>query len=139
MIRRIFGVNVAVKDLDAAVETYRRFCGQDPRVLTPDDFAFPGLRGAAFDLGNTVINLVTSERDDTAVARFLAARGEGLFLVSLLSDAIDDDVERLRQRGFRPLLEKNAAGRFGTVNFCHPKALHGVQVEIYQPPTGGNR
>ena len=139
MIQRIFGVNVAVKDLEAAVKTYRAFCEQEPRLLTPEDFAFPGLRGAAFDLGNTVINLVTSDRDDTAVARFLAARGEGLFLVSLLSDALDDDVEGLRQRGFRAILETNAVGRFGKVNFCHPKALHGVQVEIYQPPTGGNR
>lgn len=139
MIQRIFGVNVAVKDLSAAVNTYREFSGQEPRVLGVEDFAFPGLRGAAFDLGNTVINLVSSERDDTAVARFLAGRGEGVFLVSLLSDGLDDDVERLRQRGFRVLLEKNAVGRFGKVNFCHPKALHGVQVEIYQPPTGGNR
>ena len=48
MIQRIHGVNVAVKELEAAVNTYRRFSGQEPRPLERKDFAFPGLRGAAF-------------------------------------------------------------------------------------------
>src|SRR5438132_3214838 len=44
MIQRIHGVNVAVKELEAAVNTYRRFSGQEPRPLERKDFAFPGLR-----------------------------------------------------------------------------------------------
>ena len=135
MIQRIHGVNVAVKELEAAVNTYRRLAGQEPRPLDREDFAFPGLRGAAFQLGETVINLVSSEREDTSIARFLRTRGEGLFLVSLLSDAVTEDVEALRQRGFAPVLPETAVGEFGRVNFIHPKSLHGVQIEVYQPPT----
>src|SRR5713101_7972064 len=113
MIQRIHGVNVAVKELEAAVNTYRRFSGQEPRPLDRKDFAFPGLRGAAFQLGETVINLVSSEREDTSIARFLRTRGEGLFLVSLLSDAVTEDVEALRQRGFAPVLQETVVATLG--------------------------
>lgn len=134
MIRRIYGINVAVKDLDAAVKTYREVLGCEPRPLEAQDFAFPGLRGASFSLGETVINLITSDSEDTSVGKFLATRGEGVFLVSLLSDAIEEDVEVLRQKGARLVLEKIASGSFGKVNFIHPKSMHGVQFEIYEPP-----
>jgi len=134
MIRRIYGINVAVKDLEAAARTYRDVLGVEPRPLEPQDFAFPGLRGVAFMLGETVINLITSERKDTAVAKFLATSGEGVFLVSLLSDAIEDDLELLRRKGVRLVLGKAASGPFGKVDFIHPKAMHGVQFEIYEPP-----
>jgi hypothetical protein len=30
-------------------------------------------------------------------------------------------------------LEDNASGSFGATNFIHPKALNGVQFEIFQP------
>jgi methylmalonyl-CoA/ethylmalonyl-CoA epimerase len=134
MIRQIYGINVAVKDLEAATERYKEVLGVEPRPMGPEDFAFPGLRGVTFRLGSTAINLITSEREDTAVARFLAKRGEGVFLVSLLSDAIEEDVEALKQRGAQFVLEEVAAGAFGKVNFIHPKSMHGVQFEIYEPP-----
>src|ERR1700730_18962607 len=108
MIQRIHGVNVAVKEREAAVNTYRRFSGHEPRPLERKDFAFPGLRGAGFQLGATVINLVSSEREDTSIARFLRTRGEGLFLVSLLSDAVTEDGEVLRQGGCASVLAWSA-------------------------------
>ncbi|MBI2954889.1 MAG: VOC family protein [Chloroflexi bacterium] len=133
MIKRIYGVNVAVKDLDGAIETYRKVLGVEPEMLEPDFFAFPNLRGAAFRLGETVIQLITSLSEDTSVAKFLAARGEGVFLVSLETDNAAEDVETMRERGARFVLDENSTGVFGEVNFIHPKALNGVQYEVFQP------
>jgi len=31
------------------------------------------------------------------------------------------------------VLDKPAAGNFGTANFIHPKSAHGVQIEVYDP------
>lgn len=134
MLRSIFGVNVAVRDLEAAVGRYRDVLGVEPSPLGPQDFAFPGLRGAAFRLGETVINLIASEDENTSVARFLATRGEGVFLVSLLSDSLAEDMESLRQKQVQLVLEEAAVGPFGQVNFIHPKAMHGVQFEVFEPP-----
>jgi len=133
MIKGIYGINVAVKNLDEAIARYESVFGVKAERLTEADFAFPGLVGAKLNINGIYINLIASTRDDTSVARFLDKKGEGLFLLSVRTDAVDEDTNALKQRGLQFILDKSARGKFGAVNFVHPKSMHGVQLEIYQP------
>ena len=58
--KKIFGFNVAVKNLDEAVAKFKNLFEVEPRILESKDFVFPGLRGACFDLNGFKINLITS-------------------------------------------------------------------------------
>lgn len=133
MIKGVFGMNIAVKDLDAAVKKYSEMLGQQPvRLLGDGDFAFPGLRGAAYDLNGFILHLIAGE-ENTSVGKFVGAKGEGVFLLSLRSDNVEEDTSKMSAAGALFVMDKPLKGSFGTANFIHPKSTHGVQIEVYDP------
>ena len=134
MIKGIYGINIAVRNLEAATADYERAFGIKSVPVGTKGFAFPGLIGSSFVLNGFHLNLIASTNPDTSVAKFLEHKGEGVFLVSLEVDQMDADLRLFVEKGFNPLLNPSAEGDFGVVNFIHPKQMHGVQLEIYQPP-----
>lgn len=133
MITKFYGLNIAVKDLPEATERYRKLLGLEPKHMPESGFAFPGLEGTQFDLGGVKIHLITSKQPNTSIAKFLEAKGEGLFLISLASDDIENDVPKAEAAGAKFISPTIFSGNFGKVNFIHPKSTNGVQIEIYQP------
>jgi len=132
MIKGIYGINIAVKNLDEAVRTYEKLFGVKSEPLGEGDFAFPGLIGAKLDINGTYITLVSYTDENTSVAKFINKNGEGVFLVSIEVNDIDKDVEQFKDKGLNFVLKETLAGNYGKVNFSHPKSAHGVQLEIYQ-------
>lgn len=135
MIKGIYGINIAVRDLEQATQNYEKAFGVKSEPVGPTGFAFPGLSGSRFNLNGFCLNLITSQDETTSVGRFLKQKGEGFFLLSVETNEIEADLDVLRGKGFSPLLAASANGAFGAVNFLHPKQLNGVQLEIYQPAT----
>lgn len=133
MIKGIYGINIAVKDLDQAVKKYESVFGVKAEPLGENDFAFPGLIGAKLNINGTFLTLISFTSEDTSVANFIAKRGEGMFLLSIEVDEIEKDVEQLKNKGLNFVLKGTVSGDFGKVNFVHPRSMHGVQVEIFQP------
>lgn len=133
MIKGIYGVNIAVRDLQEATGKYETLFGVKAEPLGENDFAFPGLKGAKLNIKGVVITLISSTDENTSVARFLNNKGEGLFLISLEVDDVDSSVEELKNKGFQFVLRESSRGDYGEVNFAHPKSAHGVQIELYRP------
>jgi len=134
MIRGIYGFNIVVKDLEKAVKTYEEIFDVKAQVLEEGlDFAFPGIRGAQLNINGVKINLITPLKQDTVLAKFLEKKGEGLYLVSVEVDNIEEDIKTLKEKGMVLTLEKPKEGRYGKVTFTHPKSLYSVLLEIYQP------
>lgn len=68
---------------------------------------------------------------DGAVAKFLAARGEGLHHLAFRSGDVAADMRRLKEAGRPPLDDAPRPGARGhRVCFVHPKHCHGVLVEL---------
>lgn len=133
MIKGVYGFNIAVSDLQAALAKYEALLGVKANYLEESDFAFPGIQGAFLNVNGVVFNILTSNDENSPVGRFLKKNGEGILLVSLEVDDADSEVERIRANGMQPVLKKTAEGSFGKANFIHPKSMHGVQIEIFQP------
>ena len=138
MVKKVFGINIAVKDLDTAVKKFEAILGMKPRYSKPEEFAFPGLKGAGFSFKGVNIALVASDDENSVISKFIKNRGEGVLLISLETDDVDSDVERLRTEALQFVLPENTEGKFGKVNFIHPKSLHGVQLELLQPSADFN-
>jgi len=132
VFKGVRGVNIAVKDLDVAVKKYTDLLGRQPKMLGDKDFAMPGLKGAAFDINGFILQLLAGE-EGTAIAKFVASKGEGFFLMSLASDNVEEDMVKMKEAGAMFVMDKPMSGSFGTVNFIHPKSTHGVQFEVYDP------
>lgn len=132
--KKAFGFNVAVRNLDEAVAKYKTLFEIEPKIIESNEFAFPGLKGACFDLNGFKINLITSIDKGTSIDLFLEKKGDGFFLFSLEVDDIKGEVDRLKASNFiftpKEVVETE---KWGKVIFIHPKSLNGLQVEMIQP------
>jgi len=134
MIKQLYGVNIAVKDLGEAVKKYSAILGGKVEWTKPEDFAFPGLRGATVWVGDVRINLIASSNPDTSIYKFVESRGEGVFLLSFQVTDLPNDMKDLTAKGVKLVSpDKPMTYSGGIVNFGHPKSLFGVQMEFIQP------
>jgi len=136
VIKRFIDVGIAVEDLDAAVKKYSEVLGVKPSMLPPEHYAYSGLKGARFRIGEVTISLVASEKADGSVVRFLETRGEGLNHISLEVTDIEQDMRDLAGKGVKFASDKPLAFSDGEVIFAHPKSLHGVQIAFVQAKPG---
>lgn len=133
MIKGIYGFNVAVKDLEKAVKKYEDIFGVKAKVLEEDkDFAFPGIKGAQLNINGIKINCISPVNKNNALSNFIDKKGEGIYLISVEVDNIEEDMKVLKEKEMAFTFEKVQEGRFGKVAFVHPKSLNGVLLEVYQ-------
>jgi methylmalonyl-CoA/ethylmalonyl-CoA epimerase len=133
MILDIDHVGIAVDDLDASVERYRRTLGVEPahRERVEDQ----GVEEVLFAVGTSFIQLVGSLGPDTPVGRFLANRGPGVHHLAYRVDDVAAALVRLRDEGIEPIDEVPRRGSRDTlIAFVHPKEMEGVLVELVQVP-----
>jgi len=136
VIKRFIDVGIAVRNLEAAVLTYSAVLGVGPRMLTHADYAYPGIKGSRFYLSNATVSLVASDDSESAIAKFIQARGEGVNHLTLEVTDLEEDVPCLVHQGVEFLTEKPLDFPEGKVIFAHPKSLHGIQIALVQPKPG---
>ena len=132
MITALDHIAIAVPDFDKAI---RRFM---------DDFglSFEGTEDveaaktstAFFPLPPTNIELVHPLRGEGPIAKYLEKKPGGLHHLCFRSDNIEEDVARLKEKGYQFLADAPSPGAHGSqVIFIHPKSCDGVLIEINQP------
>jgi methylmalonyl-CoA/ethylmalonyl-CoA epimerase len=83
--------------------------------------------------GGSEIELLEATAPESAIAKFIANRGEGMHHIALRVENIEDALMELRDKGVRLIDEKPRKGARGsTVAFIHPQSTHGVLVELVQ-------
>jgi methylmalonyl-CoA epimerase len=127
---RINHTGIAVRDLDVAVRTYIEALGASlsDRVDVPDQ----GVAVAFLTLGDTQIELVQPLSTDSAVARFLERRGEGLHHICVQVDDVRGELDRLASQGHELIDREPRHGAHGLVAFVHPRSAHGVLLELLE-------
>jgi methylmalonyl-CoA/ethylmalonyl-CoA epimerase len=124
-------VGIAVRDLDAAVDEYRRAFGAEPvhRERVEDQ----GVEEVLFGVGTSFIQLLGATAPDTPVGRFLERRGEGVHHVGYRVRDLASALDMLRGAGVSLIDQSPRPGSRGTmVAFAHPKSFRGVLVELVQ-------
>jgi methylmalonyl-CoA/ethylmalonyl-CoA epimerase len=126
-------VGIAVDDLEAAVERYRRTFGVEAshRERVEDQ----GVEEVLFDVGGSSIQLLGSLGPDTPIGAFLNKRGPGMHHIAYRVEDVAAELERLRGLGVRLVDERPRRGSRGTsIAFIHPTAVGGTLVELVQLP-----
>ncbi|MSQ36627.1 MAG: methylmalonyl-CoA epimerase [Dehalococcoidia bacterium] len=136
MIDRVHHVGVIVRSADAALGFYRDVLGLP--VTADEVIEEQGVRGVLLALGENEIELLEPVRADTGVARYLASRGETLHHICLNTADIDGELARLNGQGVQLIDQAARKGLAGRVAFIHPSAMHGVLIELAQPPAGAH-
>ena len=124
-------VGIAVVDLEAAIERYRRTLGVEPahRERVEDQ----GVEEVLFAVGSSYIQLLGALGPDTPVGRSLATRGPGVHHVAYRVEDIEAALEHLRAEGAQLVDHAPRPGSRNTlIAFVHPRSMGGMLVELVQ-------
>ncbi len=127
---RIDHTAIVVRDMDGAIERYRRLFGAEPRdrATVPDQ----RVEVAFLPIGDTELELICPTDPSSGVSRFLAQRGEGLHHVGILVQDISAELGRLADQGVELIDRAPRRGTHGSIAFVHPRGTGGVLVELIQ-------
>jgi methylmalonyl-CoA/ethylmalonyl-CoA epimerase len=123
-------VGVAVKSLDEAIKVYRDVLGfklEGIHVLSERK-----VRVAFISLGGQAkIELLEPLGSDSAIAKFLESRGEGIHHFAVRVNDIEASLEEYRKKGVTLIDDKPRDGAEGKrIAFIHPKSTRGVLLEL---------
>jgi methylmalonyl-CoA/ethylmalonyl-CoA epimerase len=124
-------LGIAVRDLDAAVRTYRAL---GFAVESVHDVPTEKVRAAFLPVGESRLELLEPTDPGSAIARFLEKRS-GLHHVCLLVEDIESALAELKASGVELIDERPRPGAGGSrVAFLHPRAGAGVLLELKEAP-----
>ena len=132
MIDRLHHIGIVVHDADAALGFYRDVMGLE--VAVDEIVQEQGVRGVLLPIGENEIELLQPVEPDTGVARYLETRGQTLHHLCFSTDDIRAELARVRDLGVELIDEEPRYGLAGEIAFLHPRSMHGVLVELAQPP-----
>jgi methylmalonyl-CoA epimerase len=132
-IKRIAHLGVAVHDLESALKF---FTGGLPLEMTHTE-DYQGMRIGFIPVGDSSIELLQDVSGSSAIRKFLDKNGEGIHHIAFEVDDIYQAVAELKEKGVRLVDETPREGAHGmTIAFMHPKASHGILMELVQPTAG---
>ncbi len=132
MITALDHIAIAVPDLNKAIERFMQDFGL-PFEGT-EDVADAKTSTAFFPLPPTSIELVHPLNGEGPIAGYLQKKGGGLHHLCFRSDNIEEDIARLKAKGYQFLSDGPILGAHNALAiFIHPKSCDGVLIEINQP------
>lgn len=130
-IKRLAHIGVAVKDIDEASQVWTEML---PFTMSSKD-TVGELKTGFIPVGETNIELVMSTTPEGTIAKHIAKRGEGIQHLAFEVDDVYAAYEELKAKGVPLTSQEPMDGAHGAkVLFLHPKATHGVLIELCQYP-----
>ena len=130
-MNRIEHIGIAVKDLQAAKRTFTQLLGTE--AYKEEAVESEGVTTVFFKVGEVKIELLQATREDSAIAKFVEKRGEGIHHIAFDVDSVEEKSESLKKYDFIVLNDNAKSGADNKlINFIHPKSTHGVLVELCQ-------
>jgi methylmalonyl-CoA/ethylmalonyl-CoA epimerase len=128
-MRGIEHIGIAVADIDIAEETYAKLLGVHSykREVVESE----GVVTSFFRVGDVKIELLAATKPDSAIAKFIAKRGEGIHHIAFKVKDTDASLNQKNELGFTTINENAKAGADNKeIGFIHPKSTHGVLIEM---------
>lgn len=128
-------LGIAVKSLEEAKKFYRAM-GFD--IGHEEVVEHEKVRVAMVPAGDSRIELLEATSDDSAVARFIAKRGEGLHHVAISVEDLQATIDALKKTGTRFISDEIKVGAGGHLYvFVHPSSAGGVLLELVMDAPSG--
>lgn len=124
-------LGIAVRNLEESIPVYERLLNTP--CYKKEEVASENVITAFFQTSNNKIELLQATSPESAIAKFIEKRGEGIHHVAFAVADIHKEMERLRSEGFRLLNEQPKRGADNKlICFVHPKDTSGVLTELCQ-------
>lgn len=128
---RLEHIGIAVKDLENSNDLFEKLFGKSHYKIESVDSEH--VNTSFFKVGKTKVELLEATHPDSAIAKYIEKRGEGIHHIAFEVKDITKEIERLQKEGFRIINEKPKKGADNKlVAFLHPKSANGVLIELCQ-------
>lgn len=130
-MHKIEHIGIAVNDLETANVVYAKLLGKPHYKV--ESVESEHVSTSFFQIGESKIELLQATNPESAIAKFIGKKGEGIHHIAFAVEDIEKEVERLKAEGFQPISEKPKKGADNKlVFFFHPKSANGVLIELCQ-------
>jgi methylmalonyl-CoA/ethylmalonyl-CoA epimerase len=131
MLLKVEHIGIAVKDLQNSNKLFASLFGKQP--YKSESVESEGVFTSFFQLGETKIELLEASTENSAIAKFIEKKGEGIHHIAFEVEDIYAEMKRLQAEGFTLLMEEPKKGADNKlICFLHPKSSNGVLVELCQ-------
>lgn len=133
MLNKVEHIGIAVKNLQKSNALFTKLFGSAPYKL--EKVESEKVSTSFFRMGETKIELLEAQNPDSAIAKFIEKRGEGIHHIAFDVDDIYAEIKRLLAEGFT-FTKENPEPFNGADNklvcFLHPKSTNGILIELCQ-------
>ncbi|MHA7129022.1 methylmalonyl-CoA epimerase [Algoriphagus namhaensis] len=130
-MRKIEHIGIAVKDLNASNALFTKLLGK--KHFKTERVEGEAVETSFFQVGETKVELLQATSENSAIAKYLQKKSEGIHHIAFDVEDIHAEVERLKAEGFEILNETPKQGADNKlVVFLHPRSTNGVLVELCQ-------
>ncbi len=130
-VEKIDHLGVAVKSIDEAAKFWVDVMGLE--ITAKEEVASQKVITAFLPLGESEVELLEATCEDSPIAKFIEKNREGIQHVAFYVNDIEAALADLKANEVRLIDETPRPGAGGKmIAFLHPKATHGVLVELCQ-------
>jgi|TARA_R100000789_G_C2951776_1_gene135233 methylmalonyl-CoA/ethylmalonyl-CoA epimerase len=130
-MNKIEHIGIAVKDLEKSNALFASLFGEPHYKI--EEVLSEGVKTSFFKTGPNKIELLEATNPESAIAKFIDKKGEGIHHIAFAVDDIESEIKRLQKEGFTVLNETPKKGADNKlVAFLHPKTTNGVLIELCQ-------
>ncbi|MCL6585218.1 MAG: methylmalonyl-CoA epimerase [Anoxybacillus sp.] len=135
-VKKVDHIGIAVTSIEKALPFYVDTLQLE--LLGIEEVESEKVKVAFLKVGDVKLELLEPTSPDSAVAAFIAKRGEGIHHVALGVDNIQARIDELKANGIRMIHDVPKTGAGGAlVAFMHPKSAHGVLYELCEKTDKG--
>jgi methylmalonyl-CoA/ethylmalonyl-CoA epimerase len=128
-ISHIEHIGIAVKDLQTAIPYYEEVLGL--KCYNVEDVAEQKVKTAFFKVGQTKIELLEPTSEESAVAKFIEKKGEGVHHIAFHVDNLVEVLSECESKGVQLIDKMPRKGAEGlNIAFLHPKSTQWVLTEF---------
>jgi methylmalonyl-CoA/ethylmalonyl-CoA epimerase len=130
-MNKVEHIGIAVKDAAASVVVFNKLFNAEPYKTEPVESE--NVKTIFYQVGPNKIELLEATHADSAIAKFIEKKGEGIHHIAFDVEDIYAEMERLKSEGFVLLNEQPKKGADNKlICFVHPKSSNGVLIELCQ-------
>jgi len=130
-MNKVEHIGIAVKDIEVANAVYAKLLGAAHYKM--EEVLSEGVQTSFFRVGPNKIELLQATKPESAIAKFIDRKGEGIHHIAFAVEDIKAEMARLKKEGFKLLNEEPKRGADNKlIAFVHPKSANGVLVELCQ-------
>ena len=129
MIKKVDHIGIAVKSIEKALPFYTDVLNLP--LIGTEEVDTQKVKVAFLQAGSTKLELLEPTSEESAIAKFIEKRGEGIHHVALGVDSIEERIREMKEKGIRMIDEQPRAGAGGAnIAFMHPKSTSGILFEL---------